>query len=110
MSTMLKTRDTDEILSEIERIIRLSQISEYEVRFDFIVHGEGQCKLYQEPFMIVLFVAHDDWWVRTFQASERAFRSADLQRRFLLFSQEVTGLQRSIERQFNQPTGSMWRV
>lgn len=107
---MLKSKLTDEILSEVERIIRFAQISERAVRFDLIVKGEGQCKLYQDPFMIVLLVTHDDATVRTYQATERVFRSADLQHRFLLFSQEVTELQRSIERQFNRPTDNMWHL
>jgi hypothetical protein len=95
-------RLTDEIIAEVERIVRTSQISDRGVQFDLIVDGEGQCKLYQAPFMIVLFVAITGQRVRTYQASDRVFRAPDLQCRFLMFSREVAGLQRSIERCLNR--------
>ena len=104
---MLKSTLTDEIISEAERIVRASQISDRAVQFDLIVEGEGQCKLYQYPFMIVLLISIHDSWVRTYQASERAFRAPDLQCRFLTFSREVAGLQRSIERCLNDALGSV---
>jgi hypothetical protein len=93
---------TDEILLEAERIIRVSQISDREPRFDFIVEGEGQCKLYQGHFMIVLRVWIKDTWILTYQASERLFRTPDEQCKFLVFSREVAGVQRSIERCLNR--------
>ena len=100
---MLKSTLTDEILSEVERIVRVSEVSDRDVEFDLIVEGQGQCKLYQHPFMIVLLVTIDsNTWVRTYQASERAFRAPALQSRFLSFSREVAGLQRSIERCLNR--------
>ena len=93
---------TDEILREVERLIRISRVSDREARFDLIIEGEGQCKLYRGTFLIVLRVWIKDTWVITFQASERLFRTAEEQAKFLSFSREVNGVQRSIERCFNR--------
>lgn len=93
---------TDQILLEAERLIRLSRVSDRDPRFDLIVEGEGQCKLYRGAFLIVLRVWIKDTWVITFQASERLFRTPEEQTKFLSFSREVTGVQRSIERCFNR--------